>query len=101
MAKQHDYIADRRQYGSTGKVTGGGWLIMRWDEIRQIYIEGTTYHHSKTGAHQVLREERALSAAARALGSRTSAAKKASSRANGLKGGRPHNLRGGRPPNKK
>jgi hypothetical protein len=41
--------------------------------------------------------ERAVSSAARALGSMTSKKKKASSAVNGLKGGKPKHLRGGRP----
>jgi hypothetical protein len=97
MDEHKDYITDRRQYGSTGKVAGGGWLIMRWDDERQIYIEGTYYHATKRGAQELLREERSRSNAARALRAIPSERRSEQSRINGLKGGKPHNLRGGRP----
>ena len=40
-----DYVADRRQYLSDGRrnYTSGGWMVMRWDAHRSIYVEGAVY----------------------------------------------------------
>lgn len=55
---RRDYIADRRQYLSDGRrnPTSGGWMVLRWDERRGIYVEGPCYR-TKREALAVLRGE--------------------------------------------
>ena len=55
MRRKH-FVADRRQYLSNGKrnPSSGGWLMMYWDERRQIYVEGC-YHSTKIEALESLR----------------------------------------------
>lgn len=55
--RRRDYVADRRQYLSDGRLnrTSGGWLVVRWDESRRIYVETSYYYPTKRAAQDALR----------------------------------------------
>ena len=54
-----DFIADHRQYLSSGKRnhTSGGWQIMHWDAEREIYVEGA-YCATKREAREAIKERK-------------------------------------------
>jgi hypothetical protein len=62
--KSRSYVADRWQHNADGKriygglLGGSGWMVLSWDEVRQIHIEGACYP-TKRAAEQALRESEA------------------------------------------